>query len=77
MLIPAVRRTPTPDQWLADLDFRFWHANPTVWLERIQRRRSPNCCRLSIPYFVPAVLLVAFCCGGKAPLTQSSSIMLF
>ncbi len=35
LLIPAIRRT-TADQWLANLDFAFWHANPTVWLERLQ-----------------------------------------
>src|SRR6516225_4961169 len=34
LYIPAVRR-PAADQWLADLDYRFWGANPTVWLERI------------------------------------------
>jgi len=31
----AVRHTDA-DQWLANLDFRIWHVNPTVWLERIQ-----------------------------------------
>ena len=48
------------DRWLADLDFRIWHANPCVWLERIQiAGRSPNSCRLLYTLFVPAVLLVA------------------
>jgi len=35
LLIPAVRHTDA-DQWLANLDFRIWHVNPTVWLERIR-----------------------------------------
>ena len=34
LFIPATGRRDA-DQWLADLDFRIWHANPTVWLERI------------------------------------------
>ncbi|HEY7387957.1 MAG TPA: hypothetical protein VH640_05580, partial [Bryobacteraceae bacterium] len=35
ILVPALRHR-NYDQWLAGLDYRLWHANPTVWLERIQ-----------------------------------------
>ena len=34
LFIPAIR-TWTADRTLADLDFRIWGANPTVWLERV------------------------------------------
>ena len=37
LLIPAVRQgdisRQISDRWLANLDFRIWHANPCVWLE--------------------------------------------
>src|SRR5436305_7820971 len=34
ILIHAIRRTDA-DRFLADLDFRIWHAHPSIWLERI------------------------------------------
>jgi membrane-associated phospholipid phosphatase len=59
LLIPAVRRTDS-DQWLANLDFRIWHVNPTVWLERIQTPLLTEFLQTVYTLFVPAVLLVAF-----------------
>jgi membrane-associated phospholipid phosphatase len=57
-LIPAVRRSDA-DQWLADLDFRIWHAYPTVWLERIFNPPLTEFLQIVYTLFVPAVLLVA------------------
>lgn len=57
LLIPAVRSWRA-DQWLADLDFSFWHANPTVWLERIQTPVLTEFLQIVYTLFVPAVLLV-------------------
>ncbi len=48
------------DRWLADLDFRIWHANPTVWLERIQSPALTEFLQAAYTLFVPGVLLVAF-----------------
>jgi membrane-associated phospholipid phosphatase len=59
LLIPALRRTDA-DQWLADLDFRFWHAHPTVWLERITTPPLTEFLQIAYTLFVPVVLLVAF-----------------
>ncbi len=59
LLIPAVRRTDA-DQWLANLDFRIWHVNPTVWLERIQTPLLTEFLQTVYTLFVPAVLLVGF-----------------
>jgi membrane-associated phospholipid phosphatase len=56
ILIPAVRGAAA-DQWLADLDFSIWHANPTVWLERIQTPALTDALQLVYTLFVPAVLL--------------------
>jgi membrane-associated phospholipid phosphatase len=58
VLIPAVRHTDA-DQWLANLDFRIWHAYPTVWLERIQSPVLTEFLQTVYTLFVPAVLLVA------------------
>ena len=57
ILIPAVRGV-SADQWLADLDFSIWRANPTVWLERIQTPALTDLLQLAYTLFVPAVLLV-------------------
>ncbi len=56
-LIPAVRGG-SADQWLADLDFSIWHANPTVWLERIQTPALTDFLQLDYTVFVPAVLVI-------------------
>jgi membrane-associated phospholipid phosphatase len=57
ILIPAVRGA-TSDQWLADLDFSIWHANPTVSLERVQMPALTDFLQLAYTLYVPAVLLV-------------------
>ncbi|HEY6946880.1 MAG TPA: phosphatase PAP2 family protein [Candidatus Acidoferrum sp.] len=57
ILISAVRGTTT-DQWLADLDFSIWHANPTVWLERVQTPALTDFLQLAYTLYVPAVVLV-------------------
>jgi len=57
ILIPAVRGA-SADQWLADLDFSIWRANPTVWLERVQTPALTDFLQLVYTLFVPAVLLV-------------------
>jgi len=59
ILIPAIWHSDS-DQWLADLDFRIWHANPTVWLERVHTPVLTEFLQLVYTLFVPAVLLVAF-----------------
>ena len=57
LLIPAVRHTDS-DQWLADLDFRLWHANPTVWLERIHTPALTEFLQVVYTLFIPMVLLI-------------------
>ena len=59
LLIPAVRHSDA-DRWLADLDFRIWRANPTVWLERIASPLLTEFLQVVYTLFVPAVLFVAF-----------------
>ena len=59
LLIPAIRNG-SADAWLARLDFRVWHANPTVWLERLQTPWRVELLQGAYTLFVPAVLLVAF-----------------
>ena len=58
LLIPAVRHTDA-DQWLANLDFRIWHVNPTVWLERIQTPLLTEFVQAAYTFFIPAILLLA------------------
>jgi membrane-associated phospholipid phosphatase len=58
LFIIAARRTDA-DRLLAQLDFRLWHANPTVWLERIQSPVLTELLQVVYTLFVPAVLLVA------------------
>jgi len=59
LFIPAVRGTDA-DQWLANLDYRIWHANPTIWLERIQTPLLTEFLQIVYTLFVPAVLLIPF-----------------
>lgn len=59
ILIPAIRRTDA-DAWLAHLDFDIWHANPTVWLERVQSRPFTEFLQIVYTLFIPAVLFVAW-----------------
>jgi membrane-associated phospholipid phosphatase len=58
-LVPAVRSWHG-DQALADLDYRFWHANPCVWLERIQTPALTEFLQIAYTLFLPAVLLLAY-----------------
>jgi membrane-associated phospholipid phosphatase len=60
ILVPVVRRCQDADQWLADLDYSLWHANPTVWLERIQSPLLTEYMQVVYTLFVPAVLWIAF-----------------
>jgi membrane-associated phospholipid phosphatase len=64
LLIPAARQSDIAvrfsDRWLANLDFRIWHANPCVWLERIQSPLLTEWEQLLYTLFLPAVILVAF-----------------
>lgn len=59
ILIPAIRGTDA-DAQLAALDFRIWHANPTVWLERMQSRPFTEFLQIVYTLFIPAVLFVAW-----------------
>ena len=59
LFIPAARRTDA-DQWLADLDFRIWGAQPTVWMERIHTPVFTEFLQVVYTLFVPAVLAIAF-----------------
>ena len=58
LFIPAIRHTDG-DRWLAGLDYRFWRANPTIWLERIYNPVLTEYLQWVYTLFVPAVLLVA------------------
>jgi membrane-associated phospholipid phosphatase len=69
ILIPAVR-AGSADQWLADLDFSIWHANPTVWLERVQSLALTDFLQLVYTLFVPAVLLVPWLLWRKRRLAH-------
>jgi membrane-associated phospholipid phosphatase len=69
LLIPAVRQTDA-DQWLADLDFRIWKANPTVWLERIHSPALTEFLQIAYTLFVPAVLAIAFILWKKGRIPE-------
>lgn len=58
LLIPAVWRS-NADQWLADLDYRLWSANPTVWLERVHTPALTEFLQIVYTLFIPAVLFIA------------------
>jgi membrane-associated phospholipid phosphatase len=58
ILVPSIRRT-NADQWLANADFSIWHANPTVWLERIHFPIVTEIEQTVYSLFIPAVILVA------------------
>jgi membrane-associated phospholipid phosphatase len=59
LFIPVMRHADS-DQWLADLDYRIWHANPTVWLERVQGPGLTEFLQVVYTLFLPAVLLIAW-----------------
>jgi membrane-associated phospholipid phosphatase len=58
ILIPSLGR-PDADAALAGIDFAFWGANPTVWLERFNSPLLAETLEIVYAGFVPAVLLVA------------------
>ncbi len=58
-LIPAIIDRDK-DAELAHLDYRVWHANPTVWLERITTPVLTEYLQIVYTLFVPVVLLIAF-----------------
>ena len=58
LFIPVVRHTDA-DQWLADLDYRIWHAHPTVWLERLHSPGFTEFLQAVYTLFIPALLLIA------------------
>jgi membrane-associated phospholipid phosphatase len=57
LFIPAVRSSDA-DRWLANLDFRVWGANPTVWMERIHTPALTELLQIAYTLFIPAVMLV-------------------
>ena len=59
LFIPVVRSS-NADQWLADLDFRFWGAHPSVWLERVNTPVLTEFLQVVYTLFIPAVLYVAW-----------------
>ena len=59
LFVPAVRGS-SADQFLADLDFRIWGANPTVWVERLYHPVLTEFLQLIYTLFIPVVLLVAW-----------------
>jgi membrane-associated phospholipid phosphatase len=59
LLVPAIRGS-SADRWLADVDFAFWGAHPTVWLERIASPPLTEALQILYSLFIPAVLAVAF-----------------
>ena len=59
LFIPAIRGTDA-DRALADLDYRIWGANPTVWLERIHHPFLTEFLQAVYTLFIPAVLYVAW-----------------
>ena len=58
MLIPSIG-IANADAALARLDFAFWGANPTVWLERLRSPLLAEALEVVYSGFVPAVLLIA------------------
>jgi membrane-associated phospholipid phosphatase len=69
LFIPAVRRTDA-DHWLAAADRAFWHANPTVWLERIASPGLTEFLQIVYTLFVPMVLLVPVLLWRKQRYTE-------
>jgi membrane-associated phospholipid phosphatase len=59
LLIPAIRSRDF-DAELARLDYRFWGANPTVWLERLTTPALTEFLQIVYTLFVPVVLWIAW-----------------
>src|SRR5262249_35211105 len=58
LFVPPVRGSDY-DRVTANIDYRFWGANPTVWLERIHTPVLTEFLQAVYTLFVPAVLLIA------------------
>jgi hypothetical protein len=58
LFVPAVRGSNC-DHSLANLDYRIWGANPTVWIERWHNPILTEFLQYVYTLFIPAVLLVA------------------
>jgi membrane-associated phospholipid phosphatase len=59
MIIPAIQPFRA-DQMLADLDYRFWGAYPTVWLERWYSPGLSEFLQIVYTLFLPVMLAVPF-----------------
>jgi len=59
-LFSPVVRGSDADRELAQLDFRLWGANPTVWLERVHHPVLTEFLQTAYTLFIPAVLLIAW-----------------
>src|SRR6185436_11776996 len=57
ILIPALRSTDA-DAALARIDFAFWGAHPTVWLERISSPVLTELLQIVYSGFIPVVLMM-------------------
>jgi membrane-associated phospholipid phosphatase len=64
ILIPALRSTDA-DAALARIDFAFWGANPSVWLERISSPLLTEVLQVIYSGFVPVVLMIGFILWGQ------------
>jgi membrane-associated phospholipid phosphatase len=69
MIIPAVG-VPDADAALARLDFAFWGANPTVWLERLRSPLLAEALEIVYSGFVPVILLIAVLLWQQKRLSQ-------
>jgi membrane-associated phospholipid phosphatase len=58
LLIVSIREARC-DAMLARWDFALWHANPTVWLERVQSPLLTEVLQIVYALFVPVVLAIA------------------
>jgi membrane-associated phospholipid phosphatase len=58
------------DLALARIDFAFWGANPTVWLERLRSPLLVEALEIIYAGFVPAVLMVALLLWKKKKLRE-------
>jgi membrane-associated phospholipid phosphatase len=66
VLIPAIRHTDF-DARMASIDYRFWGAHPTVWLERFQNPWATEFLQAAYTLFIPSVILVAAAIWFKRP----------
>ena len=69
ILIPPIRGLDY-DRQLASLDFRIWHANPTIWLERLYHPALTEFLQIVYSLFVPAVLVVAWMLWKRGKLVE-------